>query len=71
MLPQISVELLDNPSEMYNLGYTYQDIINFRRNFNLSKVTDLFTLLILKIFMKENPPDTIIQNQALLRLNTY
>ena len=38
MLPQISVELLDNPSEMYSLGYTYQDIINFRRNFNLSKV---------------------------------
>lgn len=36
--PQISVDMLNPDANPYELGYTYEDIIHFRRNYNYNKV---------------------------------
>ena len=37
-IKQMSVEIMDSDQNPYELGYTYQDIINFRRNQNYGMV---------------------------------
>ena len=41
VIKQMSVEILDPDANPYELGYTYQDIINFRRNQTYGQVRTL------------------------------